>query len=54
MHYDIPSPQRLNELKQLITGTQSKQVKSNEDDELERPMANEELATIVDYNLQNL
>ena len=54
MHYDIPSPQRLNELKQLITGTQTKQVKSNKDDELERPMTKEELAVIVDYNLQNL
>lgn len=54
MHYDIPSPQRLNELKQLITGTQTKQVKSNEDDALERPMAKEELAAIVDYSLQNL
>lgn len=54
MLYDIPSPQRLNELKQLITGTQAKQVKSNEDDELERPMTKEELAAIVDYNLQNL
>ena len=54
MHYDIPSPQRLNELKQLITGTQTKQVKSNEDDELERPTTKEELAAIVDYNLQNL
>lgn len=54
MHYDIPSPQRLNELKQLITGTQSKQDKSNEDFELERPMTKEELAAIVDYNLQNL
>ena len=54
MHYDIPSPQRLNELKQLITGTQSKQVKSNEDDWLERPMTKEELAAIVDYSLQNL
>ena len=54
MHYDIPSPQRLNELKQLITGAQTKQDKSNEDVELERPMAKEELAAIVDYNLQNL
>ena len=54
MHYDIPSPRRLNELKQLITGTQTKQVKSNEDDALERPMTKEELAAIVDYNLQNL
>ena len=54
MRYDIPSPQRINELKQLITGYQAKQVKSNEDDVLERPMTEEELATIVDYNLQNL
>lgn len=54
MHYDIPSPQRLDELKQLITGAQTKQVKSNEDDVLERPMTKEELAAIVDYNLQNL
>ena len=54
MHYDIPSPQRLNELKQLITGTHTNQVKSNEDDALERPMTEEELAAIVDYNLQNL
>ena len=54
MRYDIPSPQRLNALKQLITGTQAKQVKSNEDDALERPMTKEELAVIVDYNLQNL
>lgn len=54
MHYDIPSPHRINELKQLITGTQAEQVKSNEDDELERPMTKEELAVIVDYNLQNL
>ena len=54
MHYDIPSSQRLNGLKQLITGTQAKQVKSNEDDALERPMAKEELAAIVDYNIRNL
>ena len=54
MHYDIPSPQRLNELKQLITGPQAEQVKSNDDDGLERPMTKEELAAIVDYNLQNL
>ena len=54
MHYDIPSPQRINELKQLITGSQSKQDKSNEDVELERPMTREELAAIVDYNIQNL
>lgn len=54
MHYDIPSPHRLDELKQLITGAQTKQVKSNEDDELERPMTKEELAAIVDYSLQNL
>ena len=54
MHYDIPSPQRINELKQLITGSQSEQDKSNEDVELERPMTEEELAVIVDYNLQNL
>ena len=54
MHYDIPSSHRINELKQLITGTQAEQVKSNEDDELERPMTKEELAAIVDYNLQNL
>lgn len=54
MHYDITSPHRIDELKQLITGTQTKQVKSNEDDELERPMTKEELAVIVDYNLQNL
>lgn len=54
MHYDIPSLQRINELKQLITGSQSKQDKSNEDVELERPMTEEELVAIVDYNLQNL
>ena len=54
MHYDIPSHHRLDELKQLITGAQTKQVKSNEDDELDRPMTKEELAAIVDYNLQNL
>lgn len=54
MHYDVPSPHRTNELKQLITGTQAKQDKSNEDVELERPMTKEELAAIVDYNLQNL
>ena len=55
MHYDILSPHRINELKQLITGTQTKQVKSDEDDQcLERPMTKEELAAIVDYNLQNL
>ena len=54
MHYDITSPHRIDELKQLITGTQTKQVKSNEDDALERPMTKEELAAIVDYNLQNL
>ena len=54
MLYDIPSPQRLNELKQLITGSQTKQVKFDEDDGLERPMTEEELAAIVDYNFQNL
>ena len=55
MHYDIPSPQRLNELKQLITGTQTEQVKSTSTEScLERPMTKEELAAIVDYNLQNL
>ena len=54
MHYDFPSPQRLNELKQLIVGTQSKQVNSDEDDELERPMTEEELAVIVDCNIRNL
>lgn len=54
MHYDIPSLQRINELKRLITDPQAKQVKSNEDDELERSMTKEELAAIVDYNLQNL
>lgn len=54
MLYDIPSPQRLNELKQLITGTHTNQAKSNEDDELERPMTKEELEAIVEYNLQNL
>lgn len=54
MHYDIPSPQRINELKRLITDPQAKQVKSNEDDEPERSMTKEELAAIVDYNLQNL
>lgn len=54
MHYDILSPQRINELKQLITGSQSVQAKSNEDIELERPMTKEELTAIVDYNLQNL
>ena len=54
MHYDIPSPQRIDELKQLITGTQTKQVNSSEDDGLERPMSKEELVAIVDYNLQNL
>ena len=54
MHYDIPSHQRLDGLKQLITGTQTRQDKSNEDIELERPMTKEELAAIVDYNLQNL
>lgn len=54
MHYDIPSPQRINELKQLITGTQTSRVNSNESDQLERPMTQEELAVIVDYNLQNL
>ena len=54
MHYDIPSPRRINELKRLITGTKTKQVKSNEVDGLERPMSKEELAVIVDYNIQNL
>lgn len=54
MHYDIPSPHRINELKRLITGSQSKQDKSNEDDALERPMTQEELAAIVEYGLQNL
>ena len=54
MHYDIPSPHRINELKHLITGTQSEQDKSNEDDVLEQPMTKEELAAIVEYNLQNL
>ena len=54
MFYDIPSPHRINELKRLITGSQTKQDKSNEDIELERPMAKEELTAVVDYNLQNL
>lgn len=55
MLYDIPSPQRLNELKQLITGTQSKQDKSDQvGDDLDRPMTQEELAAIVEYSLQNL
>ena len=54
MHYDIPSLQRINELKRLITGSQSEQDKSNEDDRPERPMAQEELAAIVEYSLQNL
>lgn len=56
MHYDIPSPQRINELKQLIAGSQERQAKSDQvgDDELERPMTKEELAAIVDYNIQNL
>lgn len=54
MLYDIPSPRRINELKRLITGSQTKQVKSNEDDELERPMTKEELTAIVEYSLQNL
>lgn len=54
MHYDIPSPHQINELKQLITGSKSEQDKYNKDDELERPMTKEELAAIVDYNLQNL
>ena len=54
MRYDIPSPHRINELKRLITGAQSEQDKSNEDDALERPMAQEELAAIVERNLQNL
>lgn len=54
MHYDIPSPHRINELKRLITDPQAKQDRSYEDDTLERPMTKEELAAIVDYNLQNL
>ena len=54
MLYDIPSHHRINELKLLITGSQTKQVKSNEDDELERPMTKEELTAIVEYSLQNL
>ena len=55
MRYDIPSPHRINELKQLITGTQTKQVNSVSTEPcLERPMTKEELAAIVEYNLQNL
>ena len=55
MHYDIPSPQRINELKQLITGSKAKQAKSDQvGDDLDRPMTQEELAAIVECNLQNL
>lgn len=55
MHYDIPSPQRINELKQLIAGSQERQAKSDQVvDDLDRPMAKEELTAIVDYNLQNV
>ena len=55
MHYDITSLQRINELKRLITGSKAKQAKSDQvGDDLDRPMTEEELAVIVDYNLQNL
>lgn len=55
MHYDIPSPHRINELKQLITDTQESQDKSEQvNEDLERPMTKEELAAIVEYHLQNL
>lgn len=53
MHYDIPSPHRINELKRLITDSQSEQDKSNEDD-LDRPMNEEEFTAIVEHSLKNL